>query len=51
MANNAILNQQLRDLLNKHDYPEQARSNVYIGFDSQEAIDRESGGRPWRHWR
>ncbi len=51
MANNVILKQQLRDLLDKHDYPKQARSNVYIGFESQEAIDRESGGNPWRHWR
>ena len=50
LATDADLKNQLRDLLEKHDYPEQARSKVYIGFESEEAINRESGGNPWRHW-
>jgi len=51
LANDASLKQRLRDLLEKHDYPEEARANVYIGFESEEAINQESGGNPWRHWR
>jgi len=51
LANDVKLEKQLRDLLHKHDYPEQACLNVYIGFESQESIDRDSGGNPWRHWR
>ena len=51
LANDVNLKKQLRDLLDTHDYPEQARSKVYIDFESEEAIDRDSGGNPWRHWR
>jgi hypothetical protein len=51
LANDVDLKQQLRNLLDKHQYPEQARSKVYIGFESEETIDRESCGNPWRHWR
>jgi hypothetical protein len=33
---------ELRQVLDKYDYPFQARSNVFFGFELQESIDRES---------
>ena len=38
------LNKKLRLLLDKYEYPEDARSSVRMGFESQEAVDRESNG-------
>ncbi|MGD1907995.1 MAG: hypothetical protein ACFB0C_18675 [Leptolyngbyaceae cyanobacterium] len=44
------LNEALRTLLVTHNYPAEGRTGVRIGFESQEAVDRESGGN-WRyHW-
>ena len=51
LVNHDTLKQQLRDLLTQHDYPIEARSKVFIGFESDESINQESGGNPWRHWR
>ena len=51
LANNKELNDQLRDLLTLYKYPAQARSKVFINFESDESINRDSGGNPWRHWR
>jgi hypothetical protein len=42
---------QLRSLLTKHDYPAQARDQVYIGYESQETVDMESGSNWWHHWK
>ena len=42
------INNSLRSLLIKHEYPEAARNLVFIVFESQETVDRDFGGR-WRH--
>ncbi len=34
----------LRGLLEKHNYPETARSSIFIGFESQETVDRDFNG-------
>jgi len=41
----------LRDLLVRHDYPIEGRDGVHIGFESQETVDRESGGNFYHHWK
>lgn len=46
---NTLLMGELRDLLRKQEYPEQGRPFVYIGFESQETVDRESGGNWYHH--
>lgn len=43
------LTQQLRALLDKHDYPADARRSVVISFESQETVDRESNGDWYVH--
>jgi hypothetical protein len=47
----SILATRFRDLLVEHDYPPEGRSGVLIGFESQETVDRESGGHWWHHWK
>jgi hypothetical protein len=47
LQENTVLNEKLRNLLERYDYPHQARSSVYIGFESQQTVDREAGGN-WR---
>lgn len=41
----------LKELLTKYDYPEEARSSVHIGFESQETVDRESNGSWYEHFK
>ncbi|RZJ91407.1 MAG: hypothetical protein EOO20_05115 [Chryseobacterium sp.] len=41
----------LREVLVKHNYPEQAIPFVYIGFESQETVDRDSGGNWYHHFK
>jgi len=41
----------LRDLLVRHDYSIEGRDGVHIGFESQETVDRESGGNFYHHWK
>ena len=41
----------LRSLLVRHDYPIEGRNEVHIGFESQETVDRESGGNFYHHWK
>lgn len=45
------LYRRLRRLLVEHDYPISGRSEVHIGFESQETVDRESGGNWYHHWK
>jgi hypothetical protein len=45
------LMQELRGLLAQHDYPEEGRRGVHIGYESQETVDRESGGNWWHHFK
>jgi hypothetical protein len=41
----------LRRLLDLHEYPAEGRDEVHIGFESQETVDRESGGNFYHHWK
>ena len=45
------LNEELRSILDKHEYPLDARDQVIIDFESQETVDRESRGRWHEHLR
>lgn len=45
------LTKRLRDTLNVVNYPEEGREFVFIGFESQETVDRESNGNWWHHWK
>lgn len=45
------LNAELRQLLEKHNYPSEARKFVHMGFESQETVDRESGGNWYQHFK
>jgi len=38
-------------LLKKHNYPIYALQFVYIGFESQETVDRESNGNWYHHFK
>ncbi len=44
----ASLLRELRALLDEYAYPAEGRDQVHIGFESQQTVDRESGGN-WRH--
>lgn len=41
----------LRQLLVKHDYPEEARQFVKIDFESQETVQRQSNGNWFEHFK
>ncbi|AYL95998.1 hypothetical protein [Mucilaginibacter celer] len=45
LKSDAELYKVLRDVLDKHDYPVEARDKVFIGFESQQTVDRESDGK------
>ena len=51
LAGNPELMTGLRDVLVTCDYPPEGRDHVHIGFESQETVDRESGGHWWHHWK
>jgi len=51
LISNGELMSNLRNLLEKHDYPAQARQFVSIGFESQETVDRESKGNWYYHFK
>jgi hypothetical protein len=44
LESNIDLNKDLRNLLAKNEYPVEAQKFVYISFESQETVDRESNG-------
>ena len=44
LMEDAQLIKKLRLILEKYDYPQDAQSFVKISFESQETVDRESGG-------
>ncbi|OJW15198.1 MAG: hypothetical protein BGO48_13760 [Mucilaginibacter sp. 44-25] len=48
---NSALNSDLSLALIEYDYPAEGIDSVYIGFESQETVDRESGGNWWHHWK
>ena len=41
----------LRQTLVDYDYPWEGRDEVHIGFESQETVDRDSGGNWFHHWK
>ncbi len=51
LENNEFLRNDLRELLDKNDYPIDSRKHVAIGFESQETVDRESNGNWWHHFK
>jgi hypothetical protein len=51
MEDDKVLYARLRQLLVEHKYPISGRAEVHIGFESQETVDRESGGNWWQHWK
>ncbi len=48
---NKKLHTSLRNILTKHNYPKQAISSVYIGFESEETVSKESGGDWYQHFK
>jgi len=51
LKGDTVLMRQLRDVLVVYYYPSSGRDEVYIGFESQETVDREAGGNWWNHWK
>jgi hypothetical protein len=51
LESNIELNNQLRSLLVKYEYPKEAVDSVYIGFESQETVERESKGDWYLHFK
>lgn len=51
LKSNLNLLGELRYLLTRYDYPQQARESVHIDFESQETVDRESGGDWFLHFK
>lgn len=51
LAEDIKLSDSLRNLLSVHNYPKDARDNVWIGFESQETVDRESNGNWFFHFK
>jgi hypothetical protein len=47
----AALMAALRAFLERYEYPVAGRDGVHIGFESQETVDRESGGNFYHHWK
>ena len=44
LENDKTLNNELKNILIKNEYPKDAINNVHIGFESQETVERESNG-------
>ncbi|MCE3295139.1 MAG: hypothetical protein K0R65_853 [Crocinitomicaceae bacterium] len=51
LSTNKDLTGTLYNLLTKYDYPKEAIPFVHIGFESQETVDRESGGDWYLHFK
>jgi hypothetical protein len=51
LRENIELNNTLRTLLEKHEYPKDSQKAVHIGFESQETVDRESKGNWYHHFK
>ena len=46
-----IFLEELRNLLKLNQYPDEAIPYVFLGIESQETVDRESGGNWYVHWK
>lgn len=51
LENNITLNDKLRRVLDKHQYPANAQKYIRIEFESQETVDRESEGNWYYHFK
>ncbi len=51
LERDASLLARLRELLILHHYPESGRDGVFIGFESQQTVSRESKGNWYHHWK
>lgn len=51
LESDVMLLARLHELLVLHQYPERGRGGVFIGFESQQTVDRESKGNWWYHWK
>lgn len=51
LEQNKELKKQLKNLLIKYEYPQEAINDVFIGFESQETVDRESNGDWYLHFK
>jgi len=51
LSENFELTTGLRYLLTKHEYPAESQKFVHIGFESQETVNRESGGNWYNHFK
>ena len=51
LRSDAALMERIRNTLDVVDYPEEGKAGVHFGFESQETVDRESGGNWWHHWK
>jgi hypothetical protein len=49
LKSDSLLQKDLRELLAVNNYPEEARLSVFIDFESQETVDRESQGNWYAH--
>jgi len=51
LSNDKSLNDLLRNTLIIAEYPKEALNDVFIGFESQETVKRESGGDWYLHFK
>jgi hypothetical protein len=51
LNDNVRLNDKLRRLLDKHQYPSNAQKHIRIEFASKETVDRESEGNWYYHFK
>lgn len=51
LSNDKRLNELLRNVLVEAEYPTEAVNDVFIGFESQETVDRESQGDWYLHFK
>lgn len=51
LQRDAELNRSLREILSDNNYPLDARNEVYIGFESQQTVNRESNGNWYHHFK
>lgn len=51
LKSNTPFIQRMRDLLDEFDWPLSARNFVVIDIESQETVDKDSGGHWWHHYK
>lgn len=51
LENNSNLENDIKFLLDKYNYPKSARKHLHIGFESQETVNRESQGDWYLHFK